>query len=105
MFRRPNTTPVQAEHAGRQSARVRRSGPEQSAGTKNARDFLDQQARFAQMFKNLGCRDHVEMLRRKLCLLQLTVKDVETERAHVFSRLLRDVETLSLPTVFARGEQ
>ena len=63
------------------------------------------QTRLAQVFENLRGCDHVEMLRRKLRLLQLAMKDVETERTHVFGSLLCDVQTLRVPTVLARGDQ
>src|SRR5215218_10207060 len=102
MFRRPNTTPLQTEHASRQAARVWRGGPEQTAGTQQSCNFLHEQAWFAQVFENLRRRDHVKVLRRKLRLLKFTMKDFETEFAYVLGRLLCNVQALCVPTVLAR---
>src|ERR1044072_7942112 len=105
MFRRPNTTPLQAEHARRQPPRMRSGGPKQSARTKDPRHFLHQYPRITQVFENLCRGDHVEVPGRKLCLLQLTVKDFETEPAHMLSVLFGNVESLRVPAILARGDQ
>src|SRR5215510_6469994 len=105
MFRRPNTTPLQTQHSSRQPTRVRCSGPKQSAGAEHSRHFLHQQTRFAQMLENLGRRYHVKVLRAKLSLLELTLKDFETEFSDMLGSLLCDFQTLRVPTVLARGEQ
>src|ERR1044072_8249237 len=105
MFRRPNTTPLQSQHTSRHATRVRSGGPKQTTGTPQPRNFLHQQTRFAQVFENLGRSDHVKVLRRKLRLLKFTMKDCETEFAHVLSRLLRDVHPRRVPAVLARGDE
>src|ERR1043166_4283119 len=105
MFRRPNTTPLEAQHSSRQPARVRCRGPKQPAGAKHTRHFLDQHTRVAQMLENLSRGDHVKLLRAKLRMLELTVKYFEAEFAHMFAGLLRNFQTLRIPTVLACGKQ
>src|SRR5215510_798613 len=101
MFRRANTTPLQTQHTRRQAVSMWSRGPKQSARTKNPRHFLHQQTRLAQVFENLGGRDHVEVFRRKLGLLEFTVKDFETERTHMLGCLPGHFQTLRVPTVLA----
>ena len=44
---------------------MRRSGPEESAGPKHARDFLQKQTRLGKMFQDLRGSHHVKVLRRE----------------------------------------
>ncbi len=103
MLGRPNAAPLQTQHAARQTARMRRRGPEKSAGTKNPRDFLQQRSRIDQVFQQFRGRDHVEVLRRKRRFLKFAFINFKTQAAHVLDGAWGNIQPLALPAVLACG--
>src|SRR6185503_20370638 len=102
MLGRPNAPPLHPQHTPRQTACMRRRGPEQSTRTKNPRDLAQQRLRIDQMLQQLRRSNDVETFRRKRRVLKFAFKDLETQLADVFDGARGDVEPLRVPTILPR---
>src|SRR5687768_7886673 len=82
---------------------MRRSSPEEPAGTKQSRDFLQKQARLGQMFQKFRRSDHVVLLRRQSRIAKFALEDFKTQFTYMLDCARRHVQSLTVPAILSRG--
>src|SRR5688572_5660520 len=82
---------------------MRRSSPEESAGTKQPRDFLQEQSRLGQMFQQFRRSDYVVLLRGQLRIAKFALENFKTQLAYVLDCARRHVQSLAIPAILSRG--